>query len=407
MTESFWHRIFRRWFIEYNPLYLVSAACVLVGVNQLSEALSSSSYRMLAVAGVAELYAWALIASAAFLMRIGMKRPAVMLALITALYQCDPTLHTETCAYLGITGFAASVLWLASFAAKLYGLGWALELRLSRSAQVVPLLAASGLGLLPFAIQRLTPHAASALTTLWVFGTFAAALWTSRAVASTAWLNRWGRTVLRRSLVSVWALWTTLLVAHLCFWIREFNLELAPFLPIPILLSVRWAQRERAVWVAVGSALLLASLSPPSFSVTALMAAMALGLHTVRQSASAAERTRSFVGGVCGLYLAAWTLTWAHGGLPRHELALDALLCAALGVMAWRLRPRTAPALPLLVVLTHLGIELGVISAPRTRLSWGLSLVSLGFCLLLGSLAASVLLRRPPPPPFLDVTEDE
>ena len=110
---------------------------------------------------------------------------------------------------------------------------------------------------------------------------------------------------------------------------------------------------------------------------------------------------------MCGLYLAAWTLTWAHGGLPPHELALDALLCAGLGVMAWRLRPRTAPALPLLVVLTHLGIELGVISAPRTRLSWGLSLVSLGFCLLLGSLAASVLLRRPPPPPFLDVTEDE
>lgn len=184
MTKGFWYRLMHRWFIEYNPLYLVSAACVLVGVNQLSKALGASAHRMLAVAGVADLYAWALVASAALLTRIGLKRPAVMLAFITALYQCDPTLHTETCAYLGTTGFVASLLWLGSFVAKLYALAWALELHGSKSAFALPIVGASGLSLLPFAVQRLSLHGASALVALWVFGTFAAALWTSRRVRS-------------------------------------------------------------------------------------------------------------------------------------------------------------------------------------------------------------------------------
>lgn len=377
MTQSFWYRLFHRWFVEYNPLYLVSAACVLVGVNQLSGALSDSSYRMLAVAGIAELYAWALIASAAFLIRIRLKRPAVMLALLTALYQCDPTLHTETCAYLGGAGFIASALWLSSFAAKLYGLAWALELRLSRSAKAVPLFGAAGLSLLPFAIQKLSAHSASALTALWLFGTFSAALWASRSVTSKEWLNAWGRTVLRRSVMSVWALWAVLLLSHVWFWIREFNLEVAPFLPIPLLLSVRWAEGERGVWSATGAALLLASLSPASFSITATMAAVTLGLRALRHASSTAERTRLVVGSVYGLYLAAWTLSWTRGALPPHQLALDALLCFGLGLMTWRLRPRAAAVVPLIATLTHLGVELGIISAPTSQLTWGLALVTL------------------------------
>jgi len=87
MSRNFWRRLFRRWFIEYNPLYLLSACCVLVGVSELSQGLSRSPYAGFAVAGVAEVYAWALIASAAFLMRVELRRPAVMLALLIAIYQ--------------------------------------------------------------------------------------------------------------------------------------------------------------------------------------------------------------------------------------------------------------------------------------------------------------------------------
>ena len=56
-----------------------------------------------------------------------LRRPAVLLALLTVLYQGDLTLHTETCAYLGGVGIFASVAWLAMFVAKLYALAWALK----------------------------------------------------------------------------------------------------------------------------------------------------------------------------------------------------------------------------------------------------------------------------------------
>src|SRR5262245_6305543 len=110
--DGLWQRLLHRWFIEYNPLYLVSAALVLLGVNQLSPELKQEgSFGMLVGAAIAELYAWALIAGAALLTRIDLRRPAVMLALLCALYQCDLTLHSETCAYLGTTGVVAASAW--------------------------------------------------------------------------------------------------------------------------------------------------------------------------------------------------------------------------------------------------------------------------------------------------------
>jgi len=73
----FWKRLFHRWFIQYNPLYLLSAALVLRGVYLLSEGWVHTGrvYAMLGVPAIAELYAWALIAGAAIAMRVGLRRP--------------------------------------------------------------------------------------------------------------------------------------------------------------------------------------------------------------------------------------------------------------------------------------------------------------------------------------------
>jgi hypothetical protein len=50
----FWRRLLHRWLIEYNPLYLLSAALVLGGVNQISRNLSQES----AVAGQLGVAQW-------------------------------------------------------------------------------------------------------------------------------------------------------------------------------------------------------------------------------------------------------------------------------------------------------------------------------------------------------------
>src|SRR5687768_1606643 len=89
-----WSALLHRWFVQYNPLYLVSAALVLGGAIILSRAMVQNGgvLGQLSITAVLDVYAWALIGSAALLTRIGLRRPAVMLALLTMLYQCDPSL---------------------------------------------------------------------------------------------------------------------------------------------------------------------------------------------------------------------------------------------------------------------------------------------------------------------------
>ena len=108
---DYWQRLLHRWFVQYNPIYLVSAMLVLGGMITAARGLAheGSLYGPLGIAIIAEVYALALIGGAALLTRIRQKRPAVLLALITIAYQSDLTLHTETCAFLGGIGIAASV----------------------------------------------------------------------------------------------------------------------------------------------------------------------------------------------------------------------------------------------------------------------------------------------------------
>ena len=97
-TPGYWQRLSYRWFVEYNPLYLLSAALVLGGVTLVTRGLanSASAFELVGVGAIPELYAALLIAGAALLTRAGTRRPAVLLALIAILYQGDLTLHTET-----------------------------------------------------------------------------------------------------------------------------------------------------------------------------------------------------------------------------------------------------------------------------------------------------------------------
>ena len=430
---TFWQRLLHRWFVQYNPLYLVSAAFVLVGVNLISGALARESiYSGVSVAAIAEIYAWALIGGAAFLTRINLRRPAVMLALLTAVYQCDPTLHTETCAYLGGIGVFAALVWLASFVGKLYALASAVRLRLSRSAVAVPLFGALGLVFLPRLLYRYDPGTLTSLVGLWVFALFAAALWSRRRIESEVALDAWGGTVFRRAVRATWSIWAVLALGHVWFWADEFDLNLLILLPVAALLCTRFMRSEVAVWTTVSGILVVAGVDmPSSFSVTALMGAIVLALRALRGPAAvlppfeAVEPTapyrttgsdatppftgppivsfgraspttmaRLFAGSLYALYLSVWTFGWSGGSLPAHLIALDLLLTAALLAFIWKTRARTIATVPLALTYAHLGVQMGLISAPDTKLEWGLSYVGVGFGLLLASLIVSWQLRR-------------
>lgn len=78
-------------FVTYNPIYLASAALVLAGLWLVSHDLATrGGLYGLGVSGIAELYAIALIGSAAILFRTGQRRVAVMLGLLAAVYMARP-----------------------------------------------------------------------------------------------------------------------------------------------------------------------------------------------------------------------------------------------------------------------------------------------------------------------------
>lgn len=415
------------WFVEHNPLYLVSAALVLVGVLALSRAAiaSGSAGAILGVGAIADVYALALVFGAALLTRVGQRRPAVMLALLTLVYQGDVTLHTEATAYLGVAGIAGAIAWVLCFAVKLRLLAWALRVRLDRAALALPTLGALGLAGLPRTLPLLSPREGTVVVTLFVFGLALAVASLAPRVESRDRLTFFGGLVLVRCRRAAWAIWSVLLLGHVVFWSTSRPITLAALAPVPLLVATRFVARERALWLLVlGAAMVTLALCPETLWLTCLMAAIALvaralvprrthetaahdapvapyrmgPVATSREQVLVARaegeptRTRLLFGAAYLLYFAVWMLDYRGGAIPAHALALDAALVAVVlaGALASR---RPGCAAPLGVVCMHAAIARGLVSAPTTALGWGGAAVGLGFALLGGSLLVSFRLR--------------
>jgi hypothetical protein len=397
---DFWRGLLHRWFVLYNPTYLVSAALVLGGMITASRALSREDgiAGPLGVALVAELYACALIGGAALLVRIGQRRPAVLLALLTVLYQSDLTLHTETCAFLGTAGAIASAAWLALFVGKLFALAWALRLRLSRRAVATASLGALGLAVGPYLLASLSAARAGAALALFVFAL--GSLYPrgeESAATSLVSVDDWSRTVLRRAVRATWVMWAGLLALHVLFWSTQRPIQLGLVVPAFALLATSRLRSEPRVWAAALSTMVAVFvMAPLASSMCALLATLTLARHALPLLRADREGGVRLLGGaVFAVYLAAWTFDWSGGALPAHVLALDGALLATVLLMAWRLHARLALA-PLAATLAHGALASGLVPPPRTPLEWGGAAVALGFALLGASLAASYRLRHFP-----------
>lgn len=432
--RTLYRAVLHRWFVQYNPLYLVSATLVLGGVITLSSGIAGGGvFAQLGVTAIAEVYAWALIASAALLVRIGLRRPAVMLALLAALYQVDPTLHTATCAFLGPAGVIGSVLWFLSFVGKLRALAWAMKLRPSRGSTVLIVGGALGLAAIPWLLRTVDAPTASTGLILWSFGLMAAGLWSPRKIESLTPLGPWPATVARRSFRAIWIGWGAASVLHMLFWAAHFpeTLQLTGLVPAALLLATRAIRAERLVWAQVGATLLLVlAYVPALLPLTLLMAAAVLVLRARRcptliaadaddetmedpyrgldddsgddvprsdgwtlRPAPREQAVRLLVGASTCLYLAAWWRGWDGVALPAHNLVLDLLLVVVAVAAARRLR-RGLPLLPATLSLTHLVIARQLLPIPTSTTQTGLLSIGVGFALLLVSLVISVRWSR-------------
>jgi hypothetical protein len=414
------HGLFHTWFVQYNPLYLVSAACVLVGVYLVSEGLSEEVglRAELWLTAITELYQVLLIAGAAILYRIGQRRPAVMLALLEVTYLVDLTFQNGVAAHLGLLGVVASVGWAVFTVVKIRALAWALRLKLSRSMVVVSGVGAVLIAALPHVLIRsfFAPQTMAALVGCAVFALGAVRLWGTQEVASSDehGLSKWGQTVLRRAVTGTWYIWGALFVGHMLWWSFEFDVYvLPPVLTAVGLLAAARTRSEWAVWIAATIAIVVnAWLMPGVVSGVALMAGVVFGLrgwlgnpagdeqvelppvldrHPYRTAdeLSAPARfwrrvpgpPRLYVGAALCVYLSIWTLGWSAGPWPEHRLWLDLVLSAALLGLLLGHRVRLA-ILPLVLVHLHHMVQARLVSAPATKLHWGIGLLVAGFLLL-------------------------
>lgn len=431
--DGYWRALLHRWLVEFNPLYLLSAALVLAGTFLCSRGLAEggSVDGSIAVAGIAELYALALVGGAAILVRLGHRRPAVMLGLLTVLYQNDLTLHTEACANLGVVGRIAAAGWLALFALKLAGLAWALRLRPSRSAVAAALLGGAGLALFPFALRHTGATEAGALVAAWVFAVVS--LQRTARLESLVPLDAWGHTVLRRASRATWLLSGGLLAGHVFFWSTTHHLALGTLAIVLPLLLVRAMRAEQRVWITTALTLLVTgAIAPVHLALAAVLATAALLLRaflptlaptmervpetaagegpyraassedaplreasadTAIPAIDRALQHRLLAGALFTLHLAVWTAGWAGGPWPAHVVPLDLGLTLVAMLAVVRLRVRAALA-PVLAIWGHLVVAARLLPTPRTSLEWGAASVVLGFVLLGGSLAATWRLRR-------------
>ncbi|HEY4373565.1 MAG TPA: hypothetical protein VGN52_16660 [Burkholderiales bacterium] len=131
-------RLLLHFFVDFNPLYFISAFCVLYGVFLVARnieglGLHTLEAQQLILFGVIQAYEIAVIAACAVLARrIRATRPAVLLGLLECVLLFDCTFRVESAAVTEAFGHFLMVLWLILTAAKLWALAWALRLPLSR-----------------------------------------------------------------------------------------------------------------------------------------------------------------------------------------------------------------------------------------------------------------------------------
>jgi len=402
-----WRALHHRWWVEYDPLALVSAAVVLGGLVLLGRDATFDGHSTFILSAVAELYALCLIGGAALLFRIGRQRSAAMLGMLAALFQGDLILHAESSAYLGAVGAAAAVVWWLVFALELRLLAWALRLRLSRSAWLVALVGAAGIAALPIALDHFGATAGR-LVPVWLFLTGALGLWTGPRIHSAVPVDVRGRRALR----FVWAAWAALALGHAAYWTVLWHVDPTCWPAVGALLAMRYRTRESQRWLLAAVALGgVAFFDPASFGVIALLTGAALALAawrspgtrtevlagippTYRESEDEPEtlevvdraaRARLLLGALTCVYLAAWLGELDLDALPPQPLV--ALVGYTLVIGWWAERRAQLRWLGALVPFhAQHAVAQGWMAAPSNDFELGLTAVAFGFAALAMSL---------------------
>ncbi|MFZ6871473.1 hypothetical protein ACO0LF_05315 [Undibacterium sp. Di27W] len=188
------HTWLRYFFVEYNPLYFVSAFCMLYGIflidrNLSAMTISSGPMASIALLLVLQLYEISLLAAAIFLAhRLGAIRPAAMLCLLECVLLFDCTFRLEGLALQSWFGAVIDVLWLVMLALKLRMMAVAMRLDFKAYHYVAVLLTAASIPVLIAWLSSAGSHTATGLqVAAWLGSLIVLALELRRPALKSAW----------------------------------------------------------------------------------------------------------------------------------------------------------------------------------------------------------------------------
>ncbi len=390
-----WRELLHYWFVQFNPLYFISALCMLIGVFLVArniEALDPKSPErvQLVLFCVIQAYEFLLIGGAALLVhRARVVRPAGILALLEAVFLFDCTFRLESVVYMGALAYALTAGWLLLTLAKLRALAAAMRVRLPRQ-----LFASSGVCALGIVvvIHWISQPGADKLLALQVaawFGTLVLFLLHVRAPALACAL---AQTPLqedraRRCVNAALRLLAAFYFYHLWSYIvlaadpDVLGRAILPQLGTFALLQMLVRPKDQDVWkfgvLTFGAALSAA----PALPFAALLLAAVFGYRVWRGARSGLAAAAAFSAYV-GLWLFGWT-SW-DVPLPPLPAALSAqsiCLVLVLCLIVWRLRDPLALA-ALALGAAYLCYRYAGTWLPATELGWGILLLACGFVAL-------------------------
>jgi hypothetical protein len=404
--------LLRYWFVELNPLYFLSALCVLGGVFLVSRNVGALDPESPARAErwlfwIVQAYEILLVGGAFFLVRIARAtRPAVLLVLLETVFLFDGTFRLESLPPMGAIGLALCGLWLLLVQAKVGALVTCLRVPLGRQHHLSILAAAATLLVVVVALASPTTHKPLVLqVAAWAGALVAIGLQAQRfpmvsELASPGAPARRAARCIRgalRVLTGAWFLhlWTFILLPG---GADTGSLPWVPQLGALFLVRLLAGEGNRAslayAGLLVGAALPVA----PALALAALLAAAALAWLAWKGARDGLPVAAALLAWG-GIWLLGWD-SWRQPFPPFPGLfsAPTLLLALALGLLAWRLGDGLAGALLGAGVLWA-GWTTALDLLPRSELGVGLLLVTAGFVLFVLGLAVNWWLRAPDPPP--------
>jgi hypothetical protein len=347
-------KLFHYWFVQYNPLYFVSALCVLFGMFLVSRGLEEMGWTpgQIILTAVIQAYEILLITGAAILFRsAGERRPGVILGLLEVFFLFDCTFQTEIVASMEGVGVALTIAWIAMMVLKLTALKWVFRLTFPIAILGIPVIAAIGLAGTPYILQStMLSKSWTHLFATWLgFGLVYAVLLIRPTVASTVPLDDWGRTVLRRSAKSAFMIWTGYYFYHVITWFGMFNIGIIPAHLAPFILLFPFKYKtENSAWWCASLTFVLSLLQSNLMTVSpiAMITGIACGLQGRRL-----KQPRLYVGAVVLVHIGIWTIGWQMWPPPAQKWWLNLLTGAALLTMAWRMRLMSALIVVIIGVL--------------------------------------------------------